>query len=529
MKANFIKYVFIIFVIGIIVFAIYTIYFKEKEKEQEQENVVQGEDKVEIKDLRLGISNYDTINPLISNNKEVLNIGQLIYEPLIKIDENYKAQLCLAKECSKTSEVSYIVKVNKNVKWYDGTYLGARDVQFTIDRLKELNSIYAHNVEKVISVELLDDETVKINLSEEVPFFEYNLVFPILSYNNYVGEDFKTSAKVPIGTGMFTINTIENGIITLIKNENWWNIEEQNSKIESIKIKLYSEVGEVYNSFKLGNIDILTTANINLEQYIGTIGYAKREIKGRNFDYLAFNCNQDLLKNIVVRKVINYCIDKTNIVTNTYNNNYYISNFPLDYGNYLYNEERVSLGYDQEQAKKILEEDGWEYKNNRWQKRENGSTKRLDFKLTVCSAHDKRVLVAENIKAQLEQIGIKVTINKVSESQYQKILKNKNYEMIITGVTNSYSPDLTTFLGNDNLQNYINPEIINILNEVKSISDINLLKEKYNRILEIYNEEVPFVSLYRNKQTVVKSQNLAGELKSNNYFSYYGLFSWYRM
>lgn len=529
MKVNIIKYVFIIFVIGIIIFAIYTIYFKDKEEEIKSEEIIQSEEKVELKDLRLGISNYDTINPLLSNNKEVLNIGQLIYEPLIKIDENYKTQLCLAKECSKISETTYVVKINNNIKWQDGTSLSAKDIQFTIDRLKELTSIYTHNVEKIASVEVLDNETIKINLSSEVPFFEYNLIFPILSCNNYLGEDFKTSAKIPIGTGMFVISTMENGVITLIKNENWWNIKDQNSKVESIKIKLYSEVGEVYNSFKLGNIDILTTSNLNLEQYIGTIGYAKREIKGRDFDYLAFNCNQELLKNVEVRKAISYCIDKTNIITSVYNNNYYISNFPLDYGNYLYSGETVSLCYNQQQARKILEENGWEYKNNRWQKRENGSTKRLDFKLTVCTSNEKRVLVAENIKSQLEQIGIKITINKITESQYQKALTNKSYDIILTGVTNSYSPDLTTFFGINNLQNYTNQEMVSILNEVKSISDTNLLKEKYNRILNIYNEEVPFVCLYRNRQTVVKSQNLAGELRPNNYFSYYGISNWYRM
>ena len=56
----------------------------------------------DIKDLRLGISNFDSINPLLSNNKEVLNIDKLIFEPLITIDENYKTSLCLATECSKT-------------------------------------------------------------------------------------------------------------------------------------------------------------------------------------------------------------------------------------------------------------------------------------------------------------------------------------------------------------------------------------------------------------------------------------------
>ena len=294
MKTNFFKYIFILFAVGIIIFAIYKIYFKEENSKNEVVNEVEQE-VTQIKDLRLGISNFDTINPLLSNNKEVLNIDKLIFEPLITIDENYKTQLCLAKECSKTSNTSYIIKIDNNRKWQDGTPLIAKDIQFTIDRLKEGKSIYSYNVEKVIGVEILDSSTVKINLSEEVPFFEYNLTFPIMPNNYYLGEDFNTSTKIPMGTGMFKIKDINGANITLEKNEKWWNKKEKDSKIDTIYIKLYSEIGELYNSFKLGNTDIFTTENTNLEQYIGTIGYSKIEIKGRQFDYLAFNCEDDIL------------------------------------------------------------------------------------------------------------------------------------------------------------------------------------------------------------------------------------------
>ena len=100
--------------------------------------------------------------------------------------------------------------------------------------------------------------------------------------------------------------------------------------------------------------------------------------------------------------------------------------------------------------------------------------------------------------------------------------------MILTGVYNSYSPDLTSFFGANNLQNYNNEEMNTLLSEVKTITDENLLKEKYKRILQIYEEEQPFISLYRNKQTIVKSQNLDGEINGNNYFSYYNLENWHR-
>ena len=528
MKNSFFKYIFILFVLAIIIFAIYMIYFRKDSNENfDTSNNVEQE--YEVKDLRLGISNFDTINPLLSNNKEVLNIDKLVFEPLMKIDENYKLQNCLAKECSKTSATTYVLKIDNDKRWQDGSQVIAKDVQFTIDRLKEVGSIYSYNVEKVVSVEVLDSETLKINLSEEVPFFEYNLTFPIMCNNNYIGEDFRTTSKLPIGTGMYKIESMDDGNIVLKKNDKWWNANNVKTKIETIVIKKYGQIGEVYNNFKLGNVDIFNTSNSSLEQYIGTIGYTKTEFKGRQYDYLAFNCEEDILQNPAVRKAIACVINKSNIVASVYNNQYYTADFPLDYGNYLYEENITKLNNDIEQAKKILIEDGWEYKSGTWQKRENYYTKRLSFYLTVESENEERVLVAETIKEQLEDVGIKITIRKVSQSQYQKILESKNYEMILTGVYNSYSPDIRSFLTGDNLQNYKNEEMDKLLNEVNNINDENILKEKYKRIQEIYYDQMPFVGLYRNKLYIVKSRSLSGEIKANNYFSYYNLETWNRI
>ena len=344
-----------------------------------------------------------------------------------------------------------------------------------------------------------------------------------------IGEDFYESAKTPQGTGMYKISKIDSSYIVLEKNLKWWNIKNKDSKIEKIYIKQYSEVGELYNSFKLGNVDIFTTENENLEQYIGTIGYSNTQVKAREFDYLAFNCQNAVLEDSNVRKAINYAIDKTNILSSIYNNQGYVAEFPLDYGNYLYNRETNSLGYNPEQSKKILQENGWEYKNKRWQKTENYKTKRLNLTLTVNSTNIKRVAVAENIKNQLQDIGINVTIQKVSDSKYKQILENKSYEMILTGVYNSYSPDLTSFIGENNLQNYSNNEINEILSQIKNIKEEQTLKQKYERIVNIFFDEQPFIGIYRGRANIVKNQNLAGEIKGNNYFSYYGLENWYRI
>ena len=222
MKSNWIKYVFIVFIIIVLVFAVIKIRNDEKEEELESQTTNSEDEKV--REIKVGIASLDTINPILSTNKNVQDITKLIYEPLVNITSDYKAEPCLATEWAK-EENSYLIKLRENVKWSDGLRFTAEDVRFTIDRLKEVNSIYSYNVQHVVGVDIVDDYTVRINLDGEVPFFEYNLIFPILSKDYFEGEDFVNTEKnsSPVGTGKYKITAVDGSAITLEKNNNWWN------------------------------------------------------------------------------------------------------------------------------------------------------------------------------------------------------------------------------------------------------------------------------------------------------------------
>lgn len=133
---NLVKYIFIAFAIGIIIYAGYRIY-KNNNTEKNEVEVVESKEDI-IKDIRLAICNYDTINPLITNNKEILNIDTLIFEPLFSISSDYQLEPCLATEWSRTGDKTYVIKLDTGIKWQDGTHISAKDVQFTIDRLKKV-------------------------------------------------------------------------------------------------------------------------------------------------------------------------------------------------------------------------------------------------------------------------------------------------------------------------------------------------------------------------------------------------------
>ena len=447
MKSNVIKYIFIAFVVGILAFAI---YFLNSNNNQEDENnhnsTVQYETTQMITNIRLGISDFDSINPIISQNREVLNISTLIFEPLLTLTSDYKTQYCLAKEIAKSDATTYVVKLNENVSWSDGSTLTAKDVQFTIDKIKEnKSSVYGKNVARIKSVEIIDYTTLKIFLDKEVPFFEYNLIFPIISKSQFDGDDFYKSREAPFSTGMYKVTSATEEEIELEQNENWYNPDNVERKIDRVELYFYDTMGDAYNSLKIGNIDLVSTSITNVEDYIGTIGFVTNNYKGRELDFVSLNCEDTLLKNVEVRQAINYAIDKNKINSTVFSNNYYVSSFPIDYGSYLYEKESKS-SYNQEKAKETLEDAGWEYRYGYWRKTENYSTQYLNLSLVVDNSNETRVKVAELIEEQLEDIGINVSLYRVSNSSYQNYLKNKNYDMIITGVNNGYSPDLTYFI-----------------------------------------------------------------------------------
>lgn len=528
MKEKVGKYIFITVVSSLIIVSLFVFF---KTQNQANSNGTSNAEEKQLKYskiLNLSICNFDNINPLISKNKDVINISKLVFEPLISLDENYRTEYVLAKECAKVSDKSYLIKLNNEVKWQDGRNFTSKDVEFTINELKKIDSIYSEEVKQIENLEIIDDYTIKISLKEKIDFFEYYLNYPILPYHIYESGQDISSIQIPIGTGRFKIKTVESEIIVLEKNEYFRKDNEENSKIEKINIYLYKNIDEVYNNFKLGNIDLIQTDNINYQQYIGRSFYNIKEYKGREYDFISFNCKDSLLNRTEVRRAISCVINKENINSNIYNNKYYISNFPLDYGIFLYNEVNINQNTDNDEVKKILEDSGWNYENNKWQIKNNRKITNLSLELIVQESNFQRVKVSEEIKKQLEEVGIGIKINKVSDNEYLKYLENKNYQMILTGVNNGLNPNLEYFFGKNNLAQYENEEITNIMNEILQIENESLLQEKYKKIIQIQSEDCPYIALYRNKEQLILNQNINGEFMPNNYNIFYKIWTWYK-
>ena len=532
MKGISLKTIFIILVIILVLWAVWNNLFSNDKTNIKEAQEIEERTKETIvsNNIRIGVIELDNMNPIISNNKNVQDISRLIFDPLFTLTEDYKLKDSLAKEWSKLDDVTYLIKLKEDVKWQDGNKFDASDVIFTIDMLKkkENSSTYYYNVKDIKSVEEIDEYTLKITIDEEIPYFEYNLIFPIVSSKYFSEENFLSESKniKPVGTGKFYISDVNNNSILLKKSVN--KFTDENIKLDTITLNLYDSLSSAINAFKAGEIDIFTTSNVDIEEYLKNTNYNKIEYINRNYSYIVLNCQNRVLVNQEVRQAINSAINKEEIVKKVYNNKYKISNFPLDFGSYAYDSNNTIISYDKNVAKRLLVDNGWKYSSRKWRKTVNYKYLKIELDLVVNKTEKNSVKVANKIKEQLESIGIRINVVEATQKQYNSYLKSKNYDMILSSASYSYSPSLNKYFKDENIADYKNDEITSLLNEIKNITDENELKQKYTRITEIYNDEVPYISLYFDTNIMIYTSNLKGDIAPNSYNLFYGIEGWYR-
>jgi len=351
-----------IFVLGFIILLIITyIVFYDKNNVGNEVQDLTSTTNTLITDLRLGIAEFDTMNPLLSNNKNVKEISRILFDSLINVGNNYNLEYGLASEIAKYDNLTYIIKLRDDVKWHDGTDFSSQDVKFTIEtilvtlRNAGITSSYYENLKSISNIEIIDTHTIKLYLFEEVEFFEYNLTMPILCSNYFENEDIINTAKnnLIIGTGLFKISEVGEGIFKLIPNENYWN-KNKKTLLTNIDVNLYGNIGEMYTAFKSGYIDIMDISINNVEQYIGTLGYTKFDYPDREVNFLSINTQNPLLSDSRTRKAIALYLDKSNILANL-GSGYMIANFLYPSNTWIY-DTRLDIATDSEQADRLLTE-----------------------------------------------------------------------------------------------------------------------------------------------------------------------------
>lgn len=454
------------------------------------------------------------MNPL-TNDQTWVNkyaIG-LQFLPLLDLDEDLNFQPMLADSVTTEDNRNFIVHIDENAAWSDGTPVTAEDVEFTFLRLASpvianpTLMLYAfegvnddgfveEGAESVEGVKVLDEKTVQFTTKYPIAlttfqntyaFYLHTLPKHILG--QYSEEELSTldwfnHPDVVSGPYRVTAYDVDH-YISYTANEQYW---KGAPKIEKLNFNILDS-SQIYAGLQSGEIDIThhTMTAIPQEDYENI-----EALENVSVVYGSPVTNQSVFiqtANIPderVRQALVYAIDRNQILEQLMKGHGEIVDGFLSSASPFYDESITPMAYDPEKAKALLAEAGWD-----------GSQ---TLRFYVNSGDGTFVNAAQVMAAQWTAVGIKTEIQTVDLATLMTIAGTTDYDLFAVQYT--YAPvdpypDIAWLLGGEgSWTGYGNEEINEALAATQTSGSIEEMKQYYSVVDKKVQEEVPMFSAY---------------------------------
>jgi ABC-type transport system substrate-binding protein len=320
------------------------------------------------------------------------------------------------------------------------------------------------------SIEAVDTLTVKFTLCAPDPAFPSKVAFS--SYAIQSSEHLEATGgggealfRNPVGTGPYMLSNWTVGEeIVLTRNDNYWG----EPAIEPTAIiRWNSEASARLVELQAGTVDgIDNPAPGDFEVIEGDSNLALYKRSGTNVFYLGINNRVAPFDNQLVRQAISYAIDKERIVANFYPAGSSVATQFIPPSIFGYTAETEPFPYDPEMARQLLAESGVTLPIETT----------LSYRNVVRGYLPNPPIVAQDLQAQLAEVGINVTIEEMESGAFLDAADRGELSLHLLGWGADY-PDATNFLdfhfggGSSDQFGDKNPEITSLLSQAASLSD----------------------------------------------------------
>lgn len=333
----------------------------------------------------------DPLNP--GNTAEGRSILFNVFEGLVKTDTAGIMQSCMAESWTiEQNALVYNFKIRENVRFHDGSVLGASDIKYSLDTAAAAGFSGLEQIEKVV---IKDEKNISVILKTPDPDFLPYMTIGIVKANSADRE------KKANGTGPFSIEkyTIQRELV-LEKFDNYW--KKDIPHLEKVTIVFLADTDALLLALRAGSIDGASitgtlAAQLNHEKFDIIHSYSAA------VQLLALNNAHKGLDDIRVRKAINYAVDVKEIIDIAFFGNGTPSGSPVIPGLSAYYESSLDEMYNPNPAaaRSLLAEAGYNDGN------------KFSLEITVPSNFIMHVDTAQVIANQLSKAGIDTSIKLV--------------------------------------------------------------------------------------------------------------------
>lgn len=424
----------------------------------------------------LGYYKGEGLHPYTCSNTTNQNLMGLIYEPLFAIDQTFATEPCLAKSCTiqvtsasgseeeKDTEgdasetgtegdetdqkdaskeekkkeqprskiagkTTCTIQLRDDVTFSDGTSLSAEDVVYSLEQAKGKGSIYRERLSDVTSITASGSTTVVIEINAADAAFDSLLDIPIIS---------RSGGSNPIGTGPYVFNTKKGKAVSMTRNTNWW--QEGTLPADTITLYAADDSDMMIFGFGSGSISMVNTdlTGTNALSYTGD--YNVVDYPTTSMLYVGCNTHSGPCQNQSFRQALYYVFDRDTLATKMLSGHAEPTVLPVSPKSKLYDEKLAeTYAWSEETAKKKLA-DGHYYNQT--------------LKLIVNKESAFKTAFAEEMKKELEAIGIKVQVEALAWDEFADALDERSFDLYLGEVKLKSNFDLTAVIGSNGNLNY---------------------------------------------------------------------------
>ncbi|TLQ01109.1 ABC transporter substrate-binding protein [Nesterenkonia salmonea] len=414
------------------------------------------------------------------------------YEGLVRLGDDGTIEPLLAESWDISEDgLEYTFDLQEGVTFHDGSEFTAENVEFSLERLDEWTANAPENLEALESVEVVDEHTVTLHLSEP----DYDVLFWLTGpegamFDPDSVDDLATEAN---GTGPFVFESYENAVeMSFSRNADYWG---EQPDVAELSLLYYDDANSAANALRTGGVDALVRA----EAYDQVDSFEDDEFTVQLGDsqgvvVVTLNSDSEGLSEVEVRQAISMAIDKESVLaasTSGYGTELGAPSVPTDP---YYEDFSGTYAYDPEAAEQALEDAGYD-----------------DLSLTFTIPNRPYAeAAAQVIQDNLSDIGVEVTI----ESQefpavwIEESMTDRNFDLTV--VNHVENRNMVNYGNPDHYWGYDSEEVREHFDDAESATDDDEHSAAMLAATEQIVEDVPGIWLYNPPNIVISRTGVDG-------------------
>lgn len=264
----------------------------------------------------------DTINPLASTSVWGWKWMRMYYDKLVRLTPEVEPQPWAAEEINAVDDTTIDVVLREGMTFHDGEPVTVEDVKFSFDyNIEQEFGYFMPFLSQIESVEVMDERTVRFNLSEPFSPFITVTLSQIVILPEHIWADIDNPQDLApediptVGSGPFVFDRYDRGeYMSLTTNPDHFATDDV--RIDGVDMIIYADAEGVFTGLQTGEIDMtawrMEPGQIPLAEEQEDINVVS--VPDFGYFHLTFNLRREPFNDPAVRRALAMATDRERMV-----------------------------------------------------------------------------------------------------------------------------------------------------------------------------------------------------------------------